>query len=478
MSTTAPSTGEGGPLLSLVGRLATPAGTTARGEILVAGERISTVEVGEPPPRPGVRRIDVGAAVLLPGAIDCHAHSGSHPGEGLLAITRSAAAGGVTTVVDMPYDALGPVNSPEAFADKERRLGEEAAVDVALLATIRPGSGAADVAALVEAGAVGFKLSLFCTDPVRFPRIPDPQFMEILGAIGDADSIACVHAENEEIIKPLIEAARQSGRTSPLDHCRSRPPVSETQAVLTALEYARAAGGRLHLCHLSLPRSVDLATGYAADGVAVSTETCPHYLVFSEEDMARLRGRLKINPPVRPVADVEGLWERLFSGAVDVVASDHAPWPVEQKSKEVIFDNHSGAPGIETLLPLVAGEVLAREEGSVADVVRLTAGGPARLFGLDDRKGALLPGLDADVVAFDPSARHELDETSLHSNAGWSPYAGRTMLGRVVLTVSRGTVVWDGTELQADPGRGQLLRPRRPRAGAAGARRPAVAAAP
>lgn len=449
--------------LSLVGRLALPGKPPARGEIFVLGERIASIEEGEPPPRPGVDRIDVGESLLLPGAIDCHAHSGSHPGEGLLAITRSAAAGGVTTVVDMPYDALGPVNSAEAFADKERRLAEEAVVDVALLATIRPGSGAGDVADLVDAGAVGFKLSLFCTDAVRFPRIPDTQFMEILEAIDAADSIACVHAENEEIIKPLIETARREGRTAPIDHCRSRPPVSETQAVLTALEYARVAGGRLHLCHLSLPRSVDLARSYAAEGVAVSTETCPHYLVFSEEDMARLGGRLKINPPVRTPADVDGLWRRLRSGAVDVVASDHAPWPIEHKSKEVIFDNHSGAPGIETLVPLVAGELLATWGGSVADVVRLTAEAPARLFGLDDRKGALRAGMDADVIAFDASTTSELDETSLHSNAGWSPYAGRRMLGRVTLTVSRGTVVWDGADLKADPGRGRLLRPRRPR---------------
>lgn len=453
----------GGPELSLVGRLAAPSGRPDRGELLIAGGVIQAVGEGEPPERAGVRRIDVGEAFLLPGAIDCHAHSGSHPGEGLSAITRSAAAGGVTTVVDMPYDALGPVNSPQALAEKEGRVGEEAVVDVALLATIAPGTGADDVAPLVEAGAVGFKLSLFCTDAVRFPRIPDVQFMEILEAVGVADSVACVHAENEEIIKPLIAEARRAGRTRPLDHCRSRPPVSETQAVLTALEYARVAGGHLHLCHLSLARSVDLAAAYAAEGVAVSTETCPHYLVFSEKDMERLGGRLKINPPVRSPEDVESLWRRLLSGSVDVVASDHAPWPLSYKTNEIIFDNHSGAPGIETLLPLVAGEMLARG-GTLADVVRLTAEAPARLFGLDDRKGALRPGMDADVVAFDPTVTTDLDEQALHSNAGWSPYAGRTMHGRVVLTVSRGEVVWDGEAVLASPGRGRVVRPRTRRA--------------
>jgi allantoinase len=451
--------------LSLVGRLADTDGAPARGEILVAGGRIAAVVPGEPAARPGLRRIDLGDALLLPGAIDCHVHSGSYPGEGLLAMTRSAAAGGVTTVIDMPYDADGPVNSTHVFAEKAARVEQEAVVDVALLATVRPGSGADDVGPLVEAGAVGFKLSLFCTDPVRFPRIPDAQFIEILSAIGEAGSIACVHAENEEIIKPLIAHAREAGETRPIDHCRSRPPVSETQAVLTALEYARQTRAPLHLCHLSLARSVDLAVAYAAEGLAVSTETCPHYLCFSEEDMDRLGGRLKINPPVRSTADVAGLWQRLLDGTVDVVASDHAPWPLGHKTKEVIFDNHSGAPGVETLFPIVAGELLATRGGTAADVVRLTASAPARLFGLDHRKGALRAGMDADVVAFDPSATATVDETTLHSNAGWSPYHALALHGRVLLTVSRGEVVFDGSQIHASPGRGRFVSSMRASAG-------------
>jgi allantoinase len=443
--------------LSLAGRVTSADGDAFRGEILVADERIVAVVPGEPPDRPGVKRIDLGQALLLPGAIDCHAHSGSYGGEGMLAMTRSAAAGGVTTVIDMPYDADGPLDNTDAFAAKAARVEREAVIDVALLATVRPGTGANEVQPLVESGAVGFKLSMFCTDPVRFPRIPDVQFIEILAAIAEANSLACVHAENEEIIKPLIDRARQTGQSRPIDHCRSRPPVSETQAVLTALEYARDAQARLHLCHLSLPRSVDLAAAYAAEGLPVSTETCPHYLCFSEDDMERLGGRLKINPPVRSAGDVAGLWQRLLGGGIDVVASDHAPWPLGHKTAEVIFDNHSGAPGVETLFPIVAGELLSNRGGTVADVVRLTASTPARLFGLDHCKGALRPGMDADVVAFDPSGTAIVDETALHSNAGWSPYHGRPVHGTVLLTMSRGEVVWDGSQIPVAPGRGRLV---------------------
>ncbi len=446
--------------LSIAGRLVIGDGAPARGEILVADGRIAAVRAGEPLAGLASKHVDVVDAYLLPGAIDCHVHSGSHPGEGLAAVTGAAAAGGVTTVIDMPYDAEGPVVSPEVFAEKSSRVAREALVDVALLGTLRPGSGATDVAPLVEAGAAGFKLSLFCTDPRRFPRIPDHQFIDVLAAVRETGSIACVHAENEEIIKPLIARARQEGDRSPIAHCRSRPPVSETQAVLTVLEYARETGARVHLCHLSLPRSVDLVASYAAEGTAVTAETCPHYLCFSEDDASSQGGRLKINPPLRRSADVEEMWQRLAAGKVDVVASDHAPWPLSHKTKPDIFDNHSGVPGVETLLAVLADRLLQRG-GTVQDLVRLVSATPAKLFGLSHQKGSLEVGMDADIVAYDPAASYTVDEHQLHSNAGWSPYHDMKLGGRVVLTISRGEVVWDGRTLHGAPGRGRLVTPMR-----------------
>jgi len=443
--------------LSIAGRIVKGSGQPVRGEIRVVGGRIVEVRDGEPAPGSAARLIDVKGAYLFPGVIDCHVHSGSTTAEGIRALTRAAAAGGVTTVVDMPYDVEAPVVSPEILAAKRDKVLREALVDVALLGTVRPGTGGIDVGPLVEAGAVGFKLSLFGTDPHRFPRIPDDQFLEVLAAIREHGSVACVHAENEEIIKPLLARARESGDPSPLGHCRSRPPVSETQAVLTALEYAREMRAPLHLCHLSLARSVDLARSYAAEGLSVTTETCPHYLCFSEEDMERQGGRLKINPPLRAPVEVAGLWERLLAGGIDVVASDHAPWQLSDKTRPLIFDNHSGAPGTETLVNVLAAGLLARGE----DLNRLSdllAAAPARIFGISHAKGALAPGMDADVMAFDAARPFALDEGELHSNAGWSPYHGMAFPGRVVLTVSRGDVVWDGSQLLGSPGRGRVVQ--------------------
>ena len=449
--------------LSIVGRIVNGVDEPFRGEVSISAGRIVEVRQGEPA-GPAAERIDVGDSYLLPGAIDCHVHSGSHPGEGIRALTASAAAGGVTTVIDMPYDAAAPVVSPEILAAKREVVRGEAFVDVALLGTVRPGTGGVDVGPLVEAGAVGFKLSLFGTDSHRFPRIPDDQFLEVLAAVRTHRSVACVHAENEEIIKPLLARARESGDDSALAHCRSRPPVSETQAVLTALEFARETHSILHLCHLSLSRSVDLARSYAREGLQVSTETCPHYLTFSEHDMERQGGRLKINPPLRGADEVDQLWDRLNSGAVDAVASDHAPWPISDKTRPVILDNHSGAPGTETLVSVLAGG-LASRGASPSALARLLGAAPARIFGISHLKGSLSPGLDGDVMVFDPAKPFTLDEADLHSNAGWSPYHGMALPGRVVLTISRGEVVWDGSRLCASPGRGRVVE--RPREGSA-----------
>ncbi len=431
-----------------------------RAEVRVAGGRITEI-AGPRSAGPGTvgtahRRVDVGDAYVLPGVIDAHVHCLSNPGEGIAAATSAAAAGGVTTIVEMPYDAGRPVDSVGRLKNKTAEIAAEALVDIALLATVRPAGGAADVADLVAAGACGFKLSLFGTDPGRFPRIPDDQLLDVLAAIASAGSLACFHAENEEIIKPLIERARRRGGAAPLEHCRSRPPVSETEAVLRAAEFAHATGAAAHLCHLSLVRSVDIVRWYAGQGLDVSCETCPHYLCFSEDDMASQGGRLKINPPLRPPGEREGLWRALAQGRIDMVASDHAPWALADKTAPDIFDNHSGVPGVETLAPLVLAEGLARGV-PIETLAAALATRPAQRFRLAG-KGDIAVGYDADLVVFDPTTQGEVNEAALHSRAGWSPYHGRPLAGQVTRVFSRGEEVWNG-ELAGRPGRGKLVVP-------------------
>ena len=426
------------------------------GTVLVErGRVLAVVEPGTP--FLARRHLDVGGALVLPGAVDAHVHCLSNPHEGVERATLAALCGGVTTLVEMPYDAGRPVWSRERLDAKRDLVAAQAWVDVALLGTVRPVDGASDVAELVEGGCAGFKLSLFDTDARRFPRIPDDQLVDVLAAIAAAGSLACFHAENDEIIKPAIERARRAGRVEPIDHCRTRPPVSETEAVLKALELSAAVGAAVHLCHLSLGRSVELAEWYRSAGQDVSMETCPHYLCFTEDDMARVGSTLKINPPLRSRRDQAALWDALRDGRVDIVASDHAPWPLEEKTRPDIFDNHSGVPGVETLVPTVLSEGLARGIAAETLVAALSTR-PARRFGLAT-KGDLAPGCDADLVVFDRDAETVVDSTRLHSAAGWSPYAGRELRGRVTHVVSRGELVFDG-EVHGHPGRGEVLDPR------------------
>ena len=260
------------------------------GSFRTAGIRVSDGRIAEwiPAHPAGPGSLDFGDALLLPGAVDVHVHTRSYAEEGIERCTRAAAAGGVTTIIDMPYDAAGPVDSLAAFEAKVADVRREAVIDVALWATVPPRGPITEVGDLVDAGAAAFKLSTFETHPQRFPRIPDAQMLRAFAAIAQAGGLAGVHAENDEIVRAGIAAEQAAGHGGdPLAHARSRPPVAEHEAIARCLELARATGVRLHICHVSTPRGVELVARARSDGVDVSAETCPHYLLLSETDLVR-----------------------------------------------------------------------------------------------------------------------------------------------------------------------------------------------
>jgi allantoinase len=388
--------------------------------------------------------VDFGDALLLPGAVDVHVHTRSYAGEGIARCTAAAAAGGVTTIIDMPYDAGGPVDSLRSFTAKIADVHREAHVDVGLWATVPPRGPIDEVAELVEAGAAAFKLSTFETHPERFPRIPDGQLLAAFAAIAAAGGLAGVHAENDEIVRAGIAAEQAAGHGGdPLAHARSRPPVAEHEAIARCLELARVTGVRLHVCHVSTERGIELITTARAEGVDVSAETCPHYLLLDESALVARGGEAKINPPLRACT--------LPIAGLDLVSSDHVGWPAERKHGPDIFALASGAPGVELIVPLVHDALGA------AELTRLVSENPARRFGLWPRKGNLEPGADADVLVLDPSADWTVDPTRLVTPAGWSPYSGRRVRGRVLATFSRGVQVWDGERVWARPGHGRFV---------------------
>jgi allantoinase len=220
--------------------------------------------------------------------------------------------------------------------------------------------------------------------------------------------------------------------------------VAEHEAIARCLELARATGVRLHVCHVSTPRGVQLVMQARRDGVDVSAETCPHYLLLDERALAARGGEAKINPPLRAAS--------LPPDGLDLISSDHVGWPPERKHGPDIFALASGAPGVELIVPLVHDALGA------AALVRLVSEGPARRFGLWPRKGTLAPGADADLLVLDPDAEWEIDPARLITAAGWSPYSGRRVKGRVIAAYSRGRLVWDGERVLGEPGDGAFVR--------------------
>jgi allantoinase len=445
--------------LVVTGNVVTPEGIVPGGAVAVSNGRIAEVRPSASD-LDAARVLDAEGCWVLPGAIDAHVHCFSSPTEGFLSATRAAAAGGVTTIIEMPYDVGAPVNSRAVLERKIEHLHKTAVVDVALLGTIRKSGGVGEIPGLVEGGVCGFKLSMFETDPERFPRIADGDLLEAFRVVRQAGLTLGLHAEDGDIIDPLIAQYQAAGKRFPRAHCETRPPVSETAAVALALELASAAEANVHIYHASLPRSIDLVAAYRARGLRATAETCPHYLLLDERDMDHLGGFGKINPPLRAPEAVAGLWALLERDAVDLVSSDHAPWPRERKdNRDDIFANASGTPGVETLLPLVYSAGVADGRISIEQCARLTAERPARTFHLFPRKGHIAAGADADLVVLDPNVTWTLDGSVLQSSAGWTPYDGRTMHGRVRTTLVRGRVVYDGQQVLAEPGDGEFIRP-------------------
>ncbi len=407
----------------------------------------------------GDEQLDVGEALVLPGHIDAHVHTRSEPAEGIVQATAAAAAGGATTIIDMPYDDPVPVTTVADFQAKAEIAESESIVDVALWATIAKTGSLEEITGLVAAGASGFKVSTFETHPVRFPQIPDDELYLAMERIRDAGSLIAFHAENDGLVRRLTELVRAEGRTDPAAHAESRPPVAETEAIGRALELALATGVRVHICHVTLERGFSLVGRARADGVDVTAETCTHYLLLDEETLIQQGARAKINPPLRPRSEVEALWRLLAQGRIDFITSDHVGWRRERKEQEDIFDAKSGVPGLELTLPLLFSEAVVARGLPLSRLLDVLCESPARRFGLWPRKGAIMVGADADLVVLEPGLRWRVDEEKLVTSAGWSPYHGREVTGRVRAVFVRGQRVFEGGRVVGAPGLGAVVRP-------------------
>lgn len=444
--------------LVVTGRVVLTDHVIDNGYVAVRGGLVERVGHG---PAPQAReRHDFGNAYVLPGAIDSQVHSRSQKDqEDFVWSTRSAAAGGVTTIVDMPYDAGFLVCTGDRVRQKVAEAGPQARVDFALYGTINPEDGARHIGDMVAAGAAAFKFSTFCTDPKRFPRIPPQTLHACFKAIAAHGLAAGVHNENDEMVRAAIADVEASGIRDYRAHGLSRPPATETLAMAEVYELAADAGCSGHIVHCSVGRGYDLCAGYRTQGFDTTIEACIHYLILDEEnDVARLGGKAKINPPIRPRREVEALWRHLAAGNVTVVSTDHVSWSEDRKTNPDMLKNSSGVPGLEALYALLM-KGLTERKLDVSWAARLLAANPARLFRIGHRKGALEVGRDADIVVMAHQPHRYDPAASGHNFVSWSPYAGIELPYRPVATFLRGAMIYDGTDVLAKPGHGQFIHP-------------------
>ena len=413
----------------------------------------------------GGATIDARGLVIFPGLVDAHVHF-NEPGradwEGWDAGTRGAAAGGVTTVLEMPLNAHPPTITAQAFDAKRRVASEKARVDFGLWGGL-VNDNLAELEGLAERGVVAFKAFMSESGVDDFRRVPDGVLAAGLKAAARLGVVVGVHAESHEMVERLGSEMRGRRETGRLSWCRARPPAAEVEAIKRLVSCVRGAGpgARAHVVHVSTAEGLAEVQGAREWGLSVTAETCPHYLDFDEQDFERLGPALKCAPPIRDAASRERLWTALLAGEVDLVASDHSPCPAADKKKgeQDIWQAWGGIAGIQATLPvLLTGGVHARGL-SLERVADLTATAPARLFGLYPRKGAIAIGADADFALVDAQRTWTFSPEQLQTRSGISPYLGRAFRGTNVRTIVRGRTVFADGEIVGEAGWGKLVKP-------------------
>ncbi len=439
--------------LVLRGRVVTPSGIIDNGWIAVAGGTISAVGNGNSPSAAETQ--DFGPAWLLPGAVDGQTHAGSQIGfPGMAPTTKAAVIGGVTTIVDMPYDHPIPVTTAPVLREKVSAIHQYAVCDVALYGTVPPKPDPADIRALIDLGVCAFKISSFEAHPDRFPRIDNAATLTLLQALEGTGLPLGLHNEDQEIVAHATKLLKEAGKSGAEFHSQSRPPVAELAATSTFLQLAASTEAHAHIVHISIPEGFEMVKAYRAHGRQATAEMCVHYLLFDAgADMPRLKGLLKVNPPIRP-GQREALWQVLEDGLCSFVSSDHSAWPLERKTSASIFDAAAGMPGLETMLPAFF-TAAAKRKGD-ADAALMTADylsdRPARFFGLSG-KGRIAPAFDADIAVLAPDP-YVYDAGANPDGPGWSAYDGMAFSVRPSATFVRGRMVFDGMAVTGTPGYG------------------------
>ncbi|NNM04696.1 MAG: dihydropyrimidinase [Gemmatimonadetes bacterium] len=446
-----------------------------KASVLVRGETIA--EVGELAGVSADRVVDATGLLVLPGAIDPHVHfnetNKGHKGvHHYFTGGRAAAFGGTTAIVDFADQLHGQPLLSVLDVKKEQARGQ-AVIDWnvhPIINQVTP-EVVEEIPAVVAAGLPTIKcfmtfrsltgesaVNMYSGKPGRI--ISDQDYVDLTTPLGEAGGMLMVHAEDSTIIDKIAMDKMARGETRAIDHAQCRPPMAEAHAIQRIAGVAKKTGCPVYIVHLSSIDGLGEVTAAKENGIPIWAETCPHFLIFTEEWLKREDGYKWLgSPPLRDEATQEVLWEALRDGRISVMATDDCAFSLESKlaGAENFEFCPEGMPGIEPRLTIMYSEGVAKGRITLPQLVELTATAPARLFGFAPKKGTLTPGSDADIVLFDPSVRWTMSQETLHMASDYTSYEGVEVTGKVAKVFSRGELIVDGEEFLAEPGRGRFV---------------------
>jgi allantoinase len=419
---------------------------------------ISSISIFEDVPA-GAELIEVNEpSVIMPGLVDTHVHV-NEPGrtewEGFVTATRAAAAGGVTTIVDMPLNCIPATTTLEGLNAKLEVAREEVSVDVGFWGGVVPGN-TGELAKMWAAGVVGFKCFLVHSGVDEFPNVSETDLREAMPELARLGAMLIVHAE---LPGPIDRACCAQAESDQIDSRKyenflhSRPREAENEAVATIVRLSRGTGCRVHIVHHSSSDALGMIREAKAAGVQITAETCPHYLHFAAEEIPEGATEFKCCPPVRERENREKLWEALRDGTIDMVVSDHSPCPPDMKLREQgdFMAAWGGISSLQLRLPVMWTEASARG-CSIEQMAEWLCMAPARQVGLFPRKGSISIGADADLVIWNPEKELRVTPGMIHHRHKLTPYAGEDLRGVVEKTFLRGQMVYDGGEFPGPTG--------------------------
>ena len=436
--------------------------------VAIKGERI--VAVGPHDMMPDTENyIDASGKYVLPGAIDCHVHLRPTPGDDWTVGTRAAALAGLTTIIPFgAYNAEDEESLPDAINRWKEEAKSESLVDYAFHYILSNTPYIIDsLAEAISMGVTSFKM--FMTYDHRVSDSFIARVMDIVGANG---GIVQLHAENGDVIEHLMHKAIAEGRTKPTDFPATCPPWAEAEAINRGILMGAMTNCPMYIVHLTTQLGLERIKDAQRQGQRVWTETCPQYLLLDETAMESLGPFAKIGPPLRSADGVNqnALWDGTENGYISAIGSDHAPAPTAMK--ELGWDNvfrapngepiPFGAPSMETIVPLVFSEGVAKRKLPIWWMARMMAENPARIFGLYPRKGVIQPGSDADLLIIDPDVETTIKAQNHQSTTGYTPYEDWKVSGKPWMTMLRGRVLLNDGKLEQQPGSGEFIAAGKP----------------